>query len=173
MKIRHDAAFISSVLFTVALLSLVPWFWNEASASGFYGYLRPGPTGPLHDVDPRYRDLARTAGQLGGASLTVITIGLVVTWMGYVKRVRWTWFVMFAVVWGWAYPILEMRLLLHNLSWRWISDLVHDAMHDPNPHLPRVLLGALLIFSFMLIALVLPIGAFFKSSKATEKLAAS
>jgi hypothetical protein len=66
-------------------------------------------------------------GQLGAVSLTVIAIGLIVTWMGYV-RIRWTWFVMFALVWGWAYPILEMRLLLFNLSPEWILEMFRGAV---------------------------------------------
>ena len=69
---------------------------------------------------------------------------------------------MFVLVWGWAYPILEMRLLLFNLSPKWILELLRGAVNDPNPHLPRVLLGALLIFSLMLIALLLPIKSLVK-----------
>jgi hypothetical protein len=50
MKIRHDSVFVSSVLFTVALLLLVPWCWNEASASGFSAHFRPGPNGVLQQM---------------------------------------------------------------------------------------------------------------------------
>src|SRR5690348_16682055 len=45
MKIRRDSAFLSSVLFTVALLSAVPWCWNNAAGNNFYGYLRPVQNG--------------------------------------------------------------------------------------------------------------------------------
>lgn len=162
MKIRRDSAFLSSVLFTVALLSAVPWCWNNAAGNNFYGYLRPVQNGAFQQTEPGSRALAQTVSQLGMVSLTVIAIGLIVTWMGYVKRVRWTWFVMFILVWGWAYPILEMRLLLFNLSPKWIAGLFHGAVQDTDPHLPRVLLGALLIFSLMLIALILPLKSLVK-----------
>ena len=107
-------------------------------------------------------------GQLGGVSLTVIAIALIVTWMGYAKRARWTWLVMFAVVWGWAYPVLNIRLLIFNLSWKWIMGLFHDAVYDPNPHLPRVLLGTIFIFVLMLTALLLPIKSFLIRDKAPQ-----
>jgi hypothetical protein len=162
MRIRRDSAFISSVLFTIALLWLVPASWSNALAGGLDVYFRPAPNSPLQQMDSGSRALAQTLGQLGVASLTVISIGLIVTWMGYLKRVRWTWFVMFALVWGWAYPILSMRLLIFNLSVSWITELVHDAIHGPDPHLPRTLLQMMLIFTLMLIALILPIRAFLR-----------
>jgi hypothetical protein len=162
MRIRRDSAFISSVLFTVALLWLVPGCWNNALVGGMEVYFRPAPNSALQQMDSGSRALAQTLGQLGVASLTVISIGLIVTWMGYFNRIRWTWFVMFPLVWGWAYPILSMRLLIFNLSMRWITGLVHDAIHGPDPHLPRTLLQTMLIFTLMLIALILPIRSFLK-----------
>jgi hypothetical protein len=170
MRIRHDSAFVSSLLFTIALLLLVPWCWNEASESGFSAYFRPGPNGVLQQMEPDSRSRAHAVGELGVVSLTVIAIGLIVTWMGYLKRIRWTWFVMFALVWGWAYPTLEMRLLLFNLSPKWILEMFRGAVNDPNPYVPRVVLSALLIFSLMLIALVLPLKSFLKSGKGAEGL---
>ena len=83
---------------------------------------------------------AQAIGDRGIASLTIICIGLIVTWMGYIKRLRWTWFVLLVIVWGWAYPILAIRVLIFNLSVRWIVDLFCGAIYDPFPNTPRVLL---------------------------------
>jgi hypothetical protein len=57
---------------------------------------RPGTLYRYHDF------LAPT----GFGSLAVIAIGLIVTWAGYVKGVRWTWFVLFVIVWVWGFPVL-------------------------------------------------------------------
>jgi hypothetical protein len=95
-------------------------------------------------------------GDRGIASLTIISIGLIVTWMGYVRRIRWTWFVLLVIVWGWAYPLLSIRLLIFNLSVRWIIELFHGAIYDPYANTPRVLLETMLIFALMLFALILP-----------------
>jgi len=50
--------------------------------------------------------LARLTGERGILSLTIILTGLIVIWAGYVKRIRWTWFVMFTIVFGWAFTEL-------------------------------------------------------------------
>jgi hypothetical protein len=54
-------------------------------------------------IQPESRPLSQT---IGSASLAIILIGLVVTWSGFVNRVRWTWFVMFIMVWVWLFPWL-------------------------------------------------------------------
>ncbi len=64
---------------------------------------------------------------------------------------------------GWAYPFLSIRLLIFNLSVRWIIELFRGAIYDPHPQLPRTLLEMILVFGLMLIALVLPIRSFLKS----------
>jgi hypothetical protein len=127
---------------------------------GFYEYFRPEPN---TITEPPSAE-SQTLGQLGVVSLTTILIGLIVTWMGYFKTVRWTWFVMFALVFGWAYPILRIRVFIFNLSLGWIAGLVRDAVHSTDPHLPRTLLRMMLIFVLMLIALILPIRSFPKGS---------
>ncbi len=65
MRIRRDSAFISSVLFTIALLWLVPECWSNALAGGLDVYFRPAPNGPLQQMDSGSRALAQTLGQLG------------------------------------------------------------------------------------------------------------
>jgi hypothetical protein len=167
MRIRHDVVFISSVLFTISLLWLVPWCWRDTLESGgVLGVMSRG----RHDVhlqslDASERIAYQAMGDLGIASLTIISIGLIVTWMGYVKRLRWTWFVLLVIVWGWAYPLLSIRLLIFNLSVRWVIELFRGAIYDQYPSTPRVLLETMLIFTLMLLALILPISSFLKNGR--------
>ena len=160
MKIRRDALAASSMLFTVALLLLAPSMFALA--------------GTTHQA--RFRDIATGAeasavgdqiaipnyyAPLGFASLTIIAIGLVVTWTGYIKGSRWTYSVMFVIVWLWAFPVL-MLPLLHGLipSWRtveWIR-MVKEAISMNG--VARAILEPFVAFLLMLIALVLPVKAF-------------
>ena len=70
-------------------------------------------SGPYESNPEFYREIDYFA-PVGFASLAVIAIGLIVTWFGYIKGVRWTWFVMFVIVWVWAFPV--MMPFLHR--WR-------------------------------------------------------
>jgi hypothetical protein len=127
----------------------------------------------LERLDARERITAQAIGDRGIASLTIISIGLMATWLGYVKRIRWTWFVLLAIVCGWAYPFLSIRLVTFNLSVRWIMDLSHGAIYDPYPQLPRTLLETMVVFSLMLIALLLPIKPFLKDGNGPKPLIAT
>src|SRR5260370_1679312 len=90
MKIRRDSVFISSVLFTIAFLSCIPPILGTALTGR-----HPNPA-----LDPNLAEATRLIGDLGVASLAILFIGLTVTWTGYVKRVRWTWFDMFIILWS-------------------------------------------------------------------------
>jgi hypothetical protein len=99
---------------------------------------------------------ARLIHQLGIASLAIIFIGLIVTWTGYVNKTRWTWFVMFIIVWGWAFPLMILPLF-RALSVP-VSELLLDALKEPGVAPDGV--EEILIFLLMLIGLVLPIRSF-------------
>ncbi len=60
----------------------------------------------LARVDSGDRLAIETRSDLSVVCLAIILIGLIVIWTGYLKRVRWTWAVMFIVVWVWAFPLL-------------------------------------------------------------------
>ena len=157
MKIRHDALAVSSMLFTVALLLLAPSMFALA--------------GTTHQA--RFRDIASGAeasavgdqiaipnnwAPLGFASLTIIAIGLVVTWTGYIKGSRWTYFVMCVIVWLWALPVLVLPLLHVVIpSWRtveWIR-MVKEAISMNG--VARSILEPFVAFMLMVLALVLPV----------------
>ena len=156
MKIRRDALAASSMLFTVALLLLAPSMFALA--------------GTTHQA--RFRDIATGAdgsavgdqiaipnnwAPLAFASLTIIAIGLVVTWTGYIKGSRWTYFVMFVIVWLWAFPVLVLPLLLVVIpSWRtleWIR-MVKEAISMNG--VARGILEPFVAFLLMVLALALP-----------------
>ena len=167
MKIRHDALALSSILFTVAFLMLVPTGFELANTT--------------HQT--RFRDIATGAdasavgdqiaipnyyAPLGFASLTIIAIGLIVTWTGYIKGSRWTYSVIFVIVWLWAFPVI-MLPLLHGLipTWRtleWIR-MVKEAISMNGA--ARSVLEAFVAFLLMVLALALPAKTFLVGNHGT------
>lgn len=162
MKIRLDSAFFSSVLFTVALVSLVPWF-ARAVLAGHHNVV-------LDSLGQGFRAEAdRFLSDLGVASLAIISVGLIVTWTGYINRVRWTWSIMFIIVWVWAFPLLALPVLEGPRSLGW-SEWIYSAIYQQG--LPRVWAESVLIFVLMVIALFLPLKSFISSAKSQEPIRA-
>ena len=153
---RRDAAFISSVLFTIALACLIPASLANAKAGGHEAQLRLGPA---------WGEIARMYHQLGVSSLAMILIGLVVTWRGYVDKVRWTWIVMFVIVWGWAFPIMVWPLVGRPAGVS-LSQLMTSAIKEAGP--ARDAVELVVIFALMVIALLLPVKSFLRQSKAQQ-----
>ena len=151
MKIRCDAVFISSVLFTALLLVLVPHNLRFAS-TWREQYIQETER---HFVQNFFMSI-------GFAALAVVLIGLIVIWMGYVKKVRWTWFVMFVIVWVYVFPVYVLPMLLHMHAakltdwpeWAW------EAIKGPG--IAREFAKGPADFLVMLIALLLPIRSFFR-----------
>jgi hypothetical protein len=166
LKIRHDAVAISSVLFTVALLMLAPSMFDLASTT-HQARFRDIATGAEASAVGDQIAIPNYYAPLGFASLTIIAIGLVVTWTGYIKGIRWTYFVMFVIVWLWAFPVL---LLPFFFVWRamvsWVQTLgpydwirlIKDAISENG--MERAYLEAFVAFLLMLLALVLPVKTF-------------
>lgn len=150
MRIRHDANFVSSVLFTIAFLLLVPTSWANAQA----GHNKAA----LESMGPELASYAVLLGQCGVAGLSVILLTLIIIWKGYVKKLQWTWFVMFIIVWGWYFPLLVLPSLKYlegfNLI-KWLSSLEHPSSWSFSPPI------WMLIFLIMLVALILPARSFF------------
>jgi hypothetical protein len=159
MRIRRDSLFISSVLFTIALLCLVPWSLSAALASH--------DKAALQALDVGFRAVAETMSDLGVVSLATISIGLIVTWAGYVNGVRWTWFIMCIIVWGWAFPLLALPVLQHHHSLT-LSELLYSALHEPGP--PRSLVESVTVFALMLLALLLSIRSLFLARNPPEPI---
>jgi hypothetical protein len=146
LKIRRDAVGVSSILFTIALLIPMPAMLGNAW------------TVPQTSLDIAGRmSIHNYYAPIGFACLAIIAIGLIVTWAGYIKGVRWTWYVLFLIAWGWAFPVL----VLAEFHWRNMLPIAQWP--------PLVLKGrgpqlgfaeSVLTFLLMVLALVLPAKAF-------------
>jgi len=149
LRIRHDVAFISSVLFTIALVWFIrPAWWNVLAG---YGDMR-GP-------DLWRREALRSVSNVGKLMLALIIIGLIVTWAGYLHKVRWTWFVMFILVSGLTSQTDLLPLFTHPKVFLDLPGLLVDAWKGE--HFARIVLEEISIFLLMVIALLLPAKSFF------------
>jgi|SRR5579864_174796 len=160
MRIRGDFTFVASVLFTVALLSLVPWFWRDALAGR--------EVRSLQSLDVSLQAAERYTAYFGLASLVIILIGLTVTWLGYINKAGWTWFVQFIIAWLWVFPLLVWPLeplLTHRSSWS-LTELLYSAIHQKG--WARRSVESFLIFFLMVLALLLPIKSFFRTQQTVE-----
>lgn len=157
MRVRTDSVFVSSVLHTIALVSLVPTaLWNYYSGSHKEILAR---------LDAGFQAYAQTAHYLGVASLAIIIIGLIVIWTGYVSRNRSAWFVMAVIAWVWVFPLFVLPFV--KGTWRLtFSEWVYSAMLQSG--LPRIAAESFLIFLVMIIALLLPIRSFISPMKMLE-----
>jgi hypothetical protein len=134
-SIRQRNIFISSVLFTFAMLSLVPRFAGDASYS----------KNQLFQAE-------------GFASLSNIGVSLLILWCAFVRRYIWAWFAMLTVVTLWAFPILLLPLFEYKIDIT-IHEWISDAWHHPGS--ARIYAENVVLFSIMVIALLLPFNSFF------------
>ena len=148
MRIRADSVVISSVLFTIALLSLIPAALRNAIAGRDKTILAK--------LDAGFQAESQTASYLGIACLAIILIGLIVIWTGYVNRGRSAWLVMSVVTWLWAFPLLVVPLFSGTIA---LTEWLYSAIYEAG--LPRSAAESVLIFLLMVIALLLPIRSFF------------
>jgi hypothetical protein len=147
MRIRHDLFLVSTVLFTIVFVWAAPIFLADA---------RTWRNTMSQQTDQPY--VGNSLAPVGFASLAIILVGLIVVWTGYLKRIRWTWLVMFIIVWVWAFPtmilpILQMRKGISLAEW------FQTAIRGASPY--RDLAVVVLMFSLLVIALILPIKSFF------------
>jgi biopolymer transport protein ExbD len=116
---------------------------------------------------------------LGFAYLGIVAIGLIVLWTGYRKRERWAWFVMLIILLCFTFPssVLPVLLQIHRFGWPVLLDLFGACRGGEWLHCWIVsfrlnysvgiacasvlILSGLLKFLVMLVALLLPIKAFF------------
>jgi hypothetical protein len=157
MRIRADSVFISSVLFTIALLCLIP--------AGLRNALAGRHEMVFAELDAGFRAEAQTASYLGVACLAIILVGLIVIWTGYVRRARSAWLVMFVVAWVWAFPLFVLPLFRGTIILSF-SDSLYSAIYQPGS--PRSWVESVLIFLLMVIALLLPIKSFFLAREIQE-----
>ena len=156
---------MSSTLFTVAFLMMTPAVIDCARVTHqtrFRDISSYPEAGIAWDqvVVPNYR------APLGITSLVMIAIGLVVTWAGYFKGLRWTWLVMSAIAWVWALPVLVLPNFypcggLVLVSPSAFASMIRESLHaGPFSFIARAVLKDLLAFLLMVLALVLPAKTF-------------
>lgn len=106
-------------------------------------------------MDSALASYAVLLGESGLADLALILVVLIVIWKGYVKKLRWTWFVMLIIVWGWAFPplVLPIRAYFRGFNLLDLLDLGRWMSWTRGP------IG---IFVLMLAALILPVRSFFR-----------
>jgi hypothetical protein len=150
MRIRTDLAFVSSVLFTIALINLIP--------AGRWYFSSPADTVTLARLDAGFRAQLHTWHYLGIASLAIILIGLIVTWTGYVKCSRSAWLVMFVVTWAWAFPLFAWPYLRGPRVFT-LPEWIFNAIYELGS--PRTAAQLVVTVSLMVIALLLPLKSFF------------
>jgi len=165
LKIRRDALALSSILFTVALLMLVPTAFELANVTHQRRF-RDIATGAEASAVGDQIAIPNFYAPLGFASLTIIAIGLVVTWTGYIKGSRWTYSLMFVIVWLWAFPVLMLPLLREVIpSWRTLewTRLIKEAITMNG--VARGYLEPFVSFLLMVLALVLPLRTFIPAQR--------
>jgi len=146
LKIRRDAVSVSSILLTLALLIPMPAMLGNAW------------TVPQTRLDiAGHMGVGNYYAPIGFASLAIIVIGLIVTWAGYIRGVRWTWFVMFLIAWGWAFPVL----VLAEFHWRNMMPIAQWPPLGPEGRGPQLgFAESVLTWVLMVLALVLPARTF-------------
>jgi hypothetical protein len=150
MRIRHDLVFISSVLFTIALACFIPFAWWNV-LSGYHN---------TQGLDVWERTALLLYSEVGELTLALVFIGFIVTWTGYLNKLRWTWFVMFILVSGLTFQTDMLPFVLHPKLLLDAPELFVDAWKG-EPIAARGFLEGFLIFSLMVIALFLPVRSFF------------
>jgi|ERR1700683_3005757 hypothetical protein len=134
-KIRYDTVFVSSLLFTVALLFPVPELIKDA----------------MYKKDALLQ-------AVGFASLANILVGILVAWTGFIRRFRIAWLVMFIIVWVWAFPVLILPLFEGKIDVT-LAEWLADAWHRPGSG--RIYAENIVLFSTLALALLLPLKSFF------------
>jgi hypothetical protein len=142
LRIRPNIFLVSSVLLTLGVLWLLP------PAIKF-----------IRSTDP---PLIRIAGL---AFLTIIIVALIVIWTGVAAGSRVAWVIMAVIVWVWALPAMTWPVLRRGRHWT-LSELrewVVVAWREDT--FARTELIATAMFLLMLVGLVLPVRALFRTRK--------
>jgi len=150
---RLNSVTISTVLLTACLLMGLPAGVELAlTASRPYVEVYPGV------------EIQNYLADAGFTLLTIISIGLLITWTAYWRRELWAWFALSLLAGLYFFPVHVLRVFMaiaQAEDFRW-SDFLLGAIQQPG--IVRTSTLALLVFLVMVIALVIPVRAFFKKS---------
>jgi hypothetical protein len=161
VRVRPDSVFISSILHTIALLSFIhPALW-------YYG--APIDPAAVARFDAAVQQELYADHYFGVTCLAIILIGLIVVWTGYAKRSRPAWFVMFVIVWFWAFPVFIRPVVVRLARGEFMLTFPEFFYHViSGSGMITQVLRSIPMFLLMVIALALPMGRFFIARKANE-----
>jgi hypothetical protein len=150
MRFRFDRVSVSSVLWTVCLMTLIQWDVKFAAT---------WQTRQVWVMDRVAR--LNYESSIAFASLALEIVGLTVIWTTYQKRMRSAWFIMVVFVCVYFLPVhlLDVLLDIRRVGWTWWPAVVREAMEGR-----QFAVGALkelAIFALMVVALFLPVGVIF------------
>jgi hypothetical protein len=135
--LRYDdkKTLISSLLFTLGLLYLVPSFWSAVRTA--HGGIVPST---------------------GWCCIATVLIGIVIAWTGYARRKRSAWLMMAIIVFGWALPcfILPLRYAAVSESNELLKGVRYAGLTPPPAQ-------TIAVFLLMVVALMVPVTSFFGS----------
>lgn len=152
MRFRFDRVTVSSVLLTICLVILMSLDMKWAAT---------WPTRAVWVTDKVMR--LNYEASIAFTSLALEIIVLIVIWTSYQKRVRWSWFVMLVFVCVYFLPVrlLDLFLGIRSAGWSWWPRAVREAMEGHQ--LAVSAFSEVAIFAVMVIALIVPVGAFFSN----------
>jgi hypothetical protein len=174
MKISCNATLTSAVLLSLCLVTMIPAGLRNASTWRDFKLFAPG-----------LQQIQNYLVFFGFFILGFVMIGLIVLWTGYRKRERWAWFVMLIILLCFVFPfnVLPVLMLIRtgNLQWSYLLGFLGVFLDEGSWHcLKSTFFGCncsvgiicvsvamqigLLKFLVMLIALLLPVKAFFWKS---------
>jgi hypothetical protein len=160
MKIRFSTTLVSALLMSLCLMFFIPASLQFASTWKILYY----------DETLGFRE-PNLLMPLGFCALGFEVIGLIVLWTGYRKKECWAWFVMLSILLFFVFPDNVLKLLLEMqtpaFQWPYLLNGIRDVYW---PSISTAL--GVLDFLVMLVALLLPIKAFFwraANSKVVEE----
>lgn len=147
--LQHDFDFISAHL----LMSGVAYSGSLRFASTWRELY-------LYDIPRMGQNLLMP---LGFYSLGIEMIGLIVLWTAYRRKERWAWFVMLIILFSFIFPVNVLTPFLTLHTWGSVDwSLCFQYIREGNWPSIWVIIG-FFDFLIMLVALLLPIKAFFWS----------
>lgn len=150
LRFRFDSVSISSLLLTICLLTLAPPILKIAATWRQRNFR----------VTDRYWEYNMES-LLAFASLALLIIALIVIWTSYQKRMRSAWYIILVFVLVYFLPVnfLDIFLTIRSVGWRWWPQFVRAIMQGQS--LAILGLRYFVILILMIVALVIPVRAFF------------
>lgn len=173
MKYRCSTLSISTIVLTLCLATFVPDGLRRASTWTMLYFKLPCNGSMENYLMP-----------FGFLSLGIVAIGLIVLWTGYRQRACRAWFVMLIILLCLVFPtdVLQSLMQMHVAGWRsslefleehwtvkgWWGCFMRPPLYVVDiKYMPMIIVAELLRFLVMLVALLLPVKAFFWNKHTT------